>query len=88
MKTANVRLPDRFYSRLTPVPVKAPTLLAFNDALAADLGITPGPVEEMAQVFAGNMLPDGAEPLAQAYAGHQFGGFSPQLGERAGAFAG
>ncbi|MGQ3489263.1 protein adenylyltransferase SelO [Roseovarius pacificus] len=76
-----VRLPDRFYSRLTPVPVKAPTLLAFNDALAADLGITPGPVEEMAQVFAGNMLPDGAEPLAQAYAGHQFGGFSPQLGD-------
>lgn len=74
-------LPPKFYARLAPDPVSAPTLLAFNKALAADLGIIPDTDAVMAQVFAGNTLPDGAEPLAQAYAGHQFGGFSPQLGD-------
>ena len=74
-------LPPRFYTRQHPTPVAAPTLLAFNEALAADLGITPGTGPEMAQVFAGNLVPKGAAPLAQAYAGHQFGGFSPQLGD-------
>ncbi len=75
------RLPDRFYTRQAPVPVRDPRLIAFNDALAAELGITPGPEEEMARIFAGNAVPDGADPLAQVYAGHQFGGFSPQLGD-------
>jgi uncharacterized protein YdiU (UPF0061 family) len=76
------RLPPRFYARLDPVPVKAPRLIRFNHALAAELGIAPGATdEELALAFSGNRLPEGAEPLAQAYAGHQFGGFSPQLGD-------
>ena len=75
------RLPAGFYTRLTPVPVKSPKLVAFNDKLAKSLGLNPGDPEDMAKVFSGNMPPDGAEPLAQVYAGHQFGGFSPQLGD-------
>ena len=75
------RLPAGFYTRLTPVPVKSPRLVAFNDGLAETLGLTPGSPEDMAEVFSGNLPPDGAEPLAQVYAGHQFGGFSPQLGD-------
>ncbi|WP_319826435.1 protein adenylyltransferase SelO [Thalassovita sp.] len=74
-------LPPRFFARVLPTPVAAPELIAFNDALAVDLGITPSTPAEMAQVFAGNTIPSGAAPLAQAYAGHQFGGFSPQLGD-------
>ncbi|MDD9706060.1 YdiU family protein [Seohaeicola sp. SP36] len=74
-------LPPRFYTRQVAQPVTAPRLLVFNHALAADLGITPGDPDEMASVFAGNAVPDGAAPLAQVYAGHQFGGFSPQLGD-------
>ena len=76
-----VTLPQRFYARQAPAPVAAPQLIAFNHDLARDLGIAPGAEPDMAQVFAGNIVPDGAEPLAQAYAGHQFGGFSPQLGD-------
>lgn len=75
------RLPGRFYTRLKPMPVKAPRLIRFNHALAAELGIATGSDDELARVFAGNQIPDGADPLAQAYAGHQFGGFSPQLGD-------
>lgn len=74
-------LPPRFYTRQVAQPVKAPRLLAFNTALAESLGITPGDPAEMAAVFSGNAVPDGATPLAQVYAGHQFGGFSPQLGD-------
>jgi uncharacterized protein YdiU (UPF0061 family) len=74
-------LPPRFYTRQVAQPVKAPRLIAFNAALAADLGITPGDAAQMAAVFSGNAVPDGAAPLAQVYAGHQFGGFSPQLGD-------
>ncbi|MEH7827395.1 protein adenylyltransferase SelO [Gemmobacter denitrificans] len=65
-----------------PRRVPAPRLLAFNRALATDLGLDPDLLEpDAAEVFSGNRLPPGAEPLAQAYAGHQFGGFSPQLGD-------
>ncbi|MFN3208534.1 MAG: protein adenylyltransferase SelO [Roseovarius sp.] len=74
-------LPDRFYTRQNPVPVKAPKLIAFNSPLAKTLGIRPGEEAEMARIFSGNEIPQGAEPLAQVYAGHQFGGFSPQLGD-------
>ncbi len=75
------RLPEKFFTRINPTPVRTPRLIAFNHALAADLGITAGDKAELAETFSGNRLPDGAEPLAQAYAGHQFGGFSPQLGD-------
>ena len=75
------RLPDRFFTRLSPVPVRAPRLIAFNTPLAAELGIPAADEDTMARIFSGNELPEGADPLAQAYAGHQFGGFSPQLGD-------
>ena len=75
------RLPADFYARQAPQPVKAPRLVAFNDNLAQVLGIRPGEAEELTQVFAGNDVPEGATPLAQLYAGHQFGTFNPQLGD-------
>ncbi|QPM89537.1 protein adenylyltransferase SelO [Pseudooceanicola algae] len=75
-------LPEGFFARSAPRAASAPRLLAFNAGLAADLGITgTGDPDALAQAFSGNALPDGADPLAQAYAGHQFGGFSPQLGD-------
>ncbi|EEX10553.1 hypothetical protein SL1157_2613 [Ruegeria lacuscaerulensis ITI-1157] len=75
------RLPAAFYARQSPEPVRAPRLVAFNDDLAQVLGISPGDAQDMAQVFAGNTVPDGAEPLAQLYSGHQFGTYNPQLGD-------
>jgi len=75
------RLPAQFFAAQSAAPVSAPQLIAFNAPLAQSLGITAGTPEEMGQIFAGNVTPDGATPLAQAYAGHQFGGFSPQLGD-------
>jgi uncharacterized protein YdiU (UPF0061 family) len=73
------QLPAKFWQRVDPTPVKAPRLLAYNDALAAELGLTRG--ADAAAVFAGNVVPAGAQPLAMAYAGHQFGHFVPQLGD-------
>ena len=77
------RLPDRFYARLAPTPVPGPRLLALNEPLARDLGLDPAALAapQGVAMLAGNDLPDGAEPIAQAYAGHQFGGFVPQLGD-------
>ncbi|MFT7594526.1 MAG: hypothetical protein ACI8R4_001847 [Paracoccaceae bacterium] len=75
------RLPGAFFTAQDPDPVRAPHLVAFNDDLARLLRITPGDVQDMAQVFAGNRVPEGAEPLAQLYAGHQFGQYNPQLGD-------
>ncbi|MCL7464821.1 protein adenylyltransferase SelO [Phaeovulum sp. NW3] len=77
------RLPDRFYARQAPVPVAEPGLVAVNRALAARLGLDADWLESPAGVamLAGNAVPEGAEPLAQAYAGHQFGGWVPQLGD-------
>jgi uncharacterized protein YdiU (UPF0061 family) len=73
------KLPPQMFTPQLPTPVKAPALIAVNDALAADLGISLG--ADAVQVFAGNHIPDGAAPLAQAYAGHQFGNWNPQLGD-------
>ncbi|WP_415920606.1 protein adenylyltransferase SelO [Tateyamaria sp. SN6-1] len=70
-------LPDAFYTRLNPTPVRSAEPLAWNAALAEDLGITG----QDTAVFAGNTVPDGAAPLAQLYAGHQFGNYNPQLGD-------
>ena len=77
------RLPDRFHARQAPAPVAAPGLIAVNHALARDLGLDPAALEtpEGIAALAGNSVPEGAEPLAQAYAGHQFGGWVPQLGD-------
>ena len=77
------RLPERFYARLPATPVAAPRLLKLNTALALELGLDPAALASAHGVaaLAGNLVPEGAEPIAQAYAGHQFGGFSPQLGD-------
>ena len=77
------RLPDRFYARQAPAPVAAPTLLALNEGLAAELGLDPAALTsaEGVAMLAGNLVAEGSEPLAQAYAGHQFGGWVPQLGD-------
>ncbi len=72
------KLPDAFSARLNPVPVREPELVVFNEALAQSLGLDPVALKggEGAAVFSGNTVPKGAEPLAQAYAGHQFGSFT------------
>jgi uncharacterized protein YdiU (UPF0061 family) len=77
------RLPDRFYTRLAPTPVAKPALVAVNEALARDLRIDPAALasDDGLAILAGNRVPEGAAPLAQAYAGHQFGGWVPQLGD-------
>jgi uncharacterized protein YdiU (UPF0061 family) len=77
------RLPERFYARLAPTQVKAPGLVKLNVALARELGLDADFLAspEGVAILAGNRVPGGAEPLAMAYAGHQFGGFSPQLGD-------
>ncbi len=77
------RLPERFYTRLAPTPVSAPALVALNRPLAAELGLDADALArpEGLAVLAGNRVPEGAEPLAQVYAGHQFGGWVPQLGD-------
>jgi len=72
-----------FYVPQRPAIVFEPRLLFLNDSLAEelDLDLTSFNATARAAIFAGNTLPEGAEPLAQAYAGHKFGGFSPQLGD-------
>jgi uncharacterized protein YdiU (UPF0061 family) len=72
------RLPEAFFARLDPVPVREPKLVFFNTELASVLGLHPDVLEsqEGASIFSGNTIPKGAEPLAQAYAGHQFGFFT------------
>ena len=75
------RLPARFYARVDPDPAPAPRLIAWNAALASELDLPDLAEATIAAVFSGAVLPPGAEPLAMAYAGHQFGGFVPQLGD-------
>ncbi len=77
------RLPDRFFARLAPTPVAAPGLIRVNGPLAEELGLDPAALAapEGVRWLAGNAAPEGAEPIAMAYAGHQFGQFSPQLGD-------
>lgn len=77
------RLPEGFFAPVRPTSVAAPRLIALNHRLARELGLDPealmGP--EAVDIFAGVHVPQGAEPLAMAYAGHQFGQFVPQLGD-------
>ena len=77
------RLPESFFNKTNPTPVIQPSIIAVNAGLAEELGIDPDFLrsDEGLAVLAGNSIPKGAEPLAMAYAGHQFGGFSPQLGD-------
>ncbi|MEL7178807.1 MAG: YdiU family protein [Pseudomonadota bacterium] len=77
------QLPPQMYTAQLPTPVKTPQMIAYNADLAAVLGIDAAALDtpEAAQVFAGNHIPDGAAPLSQVYAGHQFGNWNPQLGD-------
>lgn len=77
------RLPDRFFAELAPSPVSAPKLIRVNDELARHLGLDPDYLAspEGVEILAGNRIAGGSEPIAMAYAGHQFGGWSPQLGD-------
>ena len=75
-------LPPRFHVRVNPTPVANPELVVFNRALAGELGLEADSIEqEAAQMLSGNRLPEDSTPIAMAYAGHQFGGFVPQLGD-------
>jgi uncharacterized protein YdiU (UPF0061 family) len=78
-----VRLPERFYVRQAPVPVADPALIRVNHPLARLLGIDPSWLESAdgVKVIAGNRVPEGAEPIATVYAGHQFGSWNPRLGD-------
>jgi len=77
------RLPDRFHQRQGPEPAPEPKLIRVNRPLASSLGLDPDWLESPAgvDVVAGNTVPEGADPIATVYAGHQFGGWNPQLGD-------
>ncbi len=77
------RLPGRMFTPQDPTPVSAPRMLVSNAALGATLGLPDGwlGTDDALQVLAGNAIPSGAAPLAQLYAGHQFGHWNPQLGD-------
>ena len=83
LENSYARLPERFFARRPPPRVAAPRLIKLNVALARELGIDPDSLmsSEGVEILAGNRVPEGADPIAMAYAGHQFGGFSPQLGD-------
>jgi uncharacterized protein YdiU (UPF0061 family) len=76
-------LPANFFARVAPTPVSSPRLIKLNRPLARHLGLDPDLLDspEGAEILAGKRLPDGADPIAMAYAGHQFGQFVPQLGD-------
>lgn len=72
------RLPEIFYTKLNPTPVRKPELVVFNKKLGESLGLNINELESKkgAEIFGGNLIPKGSEPIAQAYAGHQFGYFT------------
>ncbi len=77
------KLPERFYVRQSPVPVADPALVRVNRPLANFLGIDPDWLTSAMGIdmVAGNHVPNGADPIATVYAGHQFGNWNPQLGD-------
>ncbi len=72
-------LPPQFHAPQEPARVPEPRLVKLNEGLAREIGIDPADLT--VDVLAGNKVPEGADPVATAYAGHQFGGFVPQLGD-------
>ncbi len=78
-----LQLADTLYSRQMPTAVEAPELIRVNEPLAERLQIDPAQLKSIdgVAVLAGNLVPPGAEPIATAYAGHQFGSWNPQLGD-------
>ena len=78
LESTYTNLPDIFYTELSPVPVVNPEVVIFNQKLAEDIGLdlTHLNPQQKADLLAGNLIPDGCTPFAQAYAGHQFGNFT------------
>jgi len=78
-----VELPERFFARQQPARVPEPKLIRLNVGLAAQLSLDTEWLKspDGLAMLAGNVVPQGAEPIAQAYAGHQYGGFVSQLGD-------
>ena len=77
------RLPEEFHSVVEPARVESPSMLAWNQELAFELGLESlaDNKTELAEIFSGSVRPPGIQAIAMAYAGHQFGYFSPQLGD-------
>ena len=82
------QLPAGFYTKLPATPVKAPKLIAYNQGLAKDLGITGGSESALAEIFSGNQTPAGAEPLAQLYSWASIWPIQPPIGRWACVIAG
>ena len=82
-KNSYFNLGRDFYQSIKPTPVQNPGLITFNRVLSDELGLAETTLSSSAgaAVFAGNTIPEGAEPLAMAYSGHQFGHFNPDLGD-------
>ena len=78
LESTYARLPEVFFSKLSPTPVSQPELVIFNDKLAHEISLDLSDMngEERTKLLSGNLAPDGIEPFAQAYAGHQFGNFT------------
>ncbi len=77
------KLPNHFYAKTLPTPVKNPSLIKLNESLAKELGLNVKALksDKGAELFSGNFIAAGSQPIALAYAGHQFGNFVPQLGD-------
>ena len=77
------RLPERFYARVSPTRFPAPRLIRLNRELAASLDLDADWLQSAdgLEILSGRRVPDGSDPIALAYAGHQFGNFVPQLGD-------
>lgn len=82
-RASYAQLPAHFYARVSPSPVQAPSLVRINHELAQRLGLDPEALArpESVEVWAGNRTPAGSDPIAMAYAGHQFGHWVPRLGD-------
>jgi len=78
LESTYAELPKVFFSKLSPTPVKQPEIMIFNEKLADEIGLDLSGMsgEERTNLLSGNLVPDGTEPFAQAYAGHQFGNFT------------
>ena len=78
LENTYAELPPVFFNKLSPTPVSQPNLVIFNDKLADEIGLNLSTMDEKDRIklLSGNLIPDGVEPFAQAYAGHQFGNFT------------
>lgn len=77
------RLPEQFYQRIQPSKIRKPNLIKYNEPLAQELGLdfSNASHQELSDIFSGNKIIDGSDPMAQVYAGYQFWHFNPQLGD-------